>query len=368
MAPQIHAVSRTLLNQETDARFWAQTHYKIGRPLDLQDPTDRAMAKAWQDLFLAVQREDREGRLRVTFNDPAVRALLADAAAQADQARDYLSAAAVAPDLQTEAAHVAAATAAHQAAGQAARDAAARQPPTVSPLVVQAAADQAARALGQPPPDPVVYELPAHHPAVASPQAQPRLPVPAIVAPTPSHVPSPHPPTPGAPPAPPVRDVLAEANARRAPAIAVAVHEARPRETPGTTPPKVLARIRQGARDAAGNAPGDFVGVTLSPAGSWSVSTFPTPEDAARWFGDFVHAPTAFQYAAHFDRTDAGTWPRPVEETLGTREDLPPPPPDDRSASRGHSDLTVPLIVGGVALAGLAVLSMTGRGTGSGAP
>ncbi len=273
------AVSRSLLNQETDARFWAQTHYKIGQPLNMKDATDRAKAKIWHDIFLKVQEEDRAGRLHVTFNDPRVQALLADAATAADATAAHLTAAAQATDPAIADTHVQAAAQAGAVSSAAAREAAARQPPTVSPIVVQAAATESARALGQPPPPPVVYDLPADHPAMTSPAAKPLLPVRAIVEPMPEHAPSPHGHAPGAPTiVPPPRDVLAEARARAAPAVAVAVHEdaharairvqggrggrGHPPVPAGTTPPRTLAALRGGAADAARKTAGDFVGVT----------------------------------------------------------------------------------------------------------
>jgi hypothetical protein len=372
-------VSKSLLNQETDARFWAQTHYKIGKPLDLRDVTDRSMAKIWQDILLTVQKEDREHRLRVTFNDPEVVALLRDAVHATDATKAHIAAAAIAPDAKTADGHIRAATDASAAAGSAARGAAARQPPTVSPIVVQASADESARALGQPLPPPVVWQLPPDHPAMASPAARPELPVQAIVQPLPLGTPSPHAPAlaPDTSP-PPARDVLAEAKAREAPAVAVAVHEdhARtrrgrsPAPTPaGTTPPKALAALRGGAQDVARKAPADFVGVTLSPANDWVVSTFPDASSAAAWYGDFTNAPTAFQYAAYYDKTDDASWPSPVEETLGTREEIPvrvQVRSTPRATDDGGGGIAVPLVVGGLAVGLLAFAASRGSG-GSGA-
>ena len=95
--------------------------------------------------------------------------------------------------------------------------------------------------------------------------------------------------------------------------------------------------------------------VTLSPAGSWAVSTHPSASEASQWYGTFVHAPTTFQYAAWFDRTDESSWPRPVEEILGSRGDMPPWP--DAPAKKSSSTLLVPVLVGGAALAGLIALA-----------
>jgi len=392
MATSTKAVSRALLNQETDARFWAQTHYKIGQPLNMNDPTDKAMAKVWQDIYLAVQKEDRAGRLHVTFNDPAVQASLADATIANLATQGHLDAAATAPDPAIADTHVQAATQTSAASSAAARDASARQPPTVSPIVVQAAAAESARALGQPPPPPVVYDLPADHPAVASPAARPELPVRAIVDPLPEGTPSPHQIAPAAIVPSPPRNVLAEARARAAPAVAVAVHEdahkrARQGRRPalaGTTPPKALASLRGGAQDTARQAPGDFVGVTRSPSGAWAVSTFPTPGAAAAWYGDFTNDPSAYQYAAYYDKSDGATWPAPVEETLGSREEIPvrvqvqtqparavaSPVPGPGLAPTGGAPGTspvVPILIAGAAIAGLALIaSASSSSSGSG--
>ena len=40
---------------ETDAQFWAQTHYKPGQKLDPHDPTDRKMISVWIDLYRRVR-------------------------------------------------------------------------------------------------------------------------------------------------------------------------------------------------------------------------------------------------------------------------------------------------------------------------
>lgn len=48
-------VNPILLTRETNARFWAQTAYKIGQNLDMTNPYDRKMAKVWFDIYQAVQ-------------------------------------------------------------------------------------------------------------------------------------------------------------------------------------------------------------------------------------------------------------------------------------------------------------------------
>jgi hypothetical protein len=364
-------VSRTLLNQETDARFWAQTHYKIGQPLNTKDPTDSAMSKVWRDIFASVQKEDREGRLRVTYNDPEIQALLASAATATAATQGHLAAATAAVDPESAAQHVAAAAQAGSAATAQASAAAARQPATVSPLVVQAAATEAARATGTPPPAPVVFDLPPNHPAVTSPAARPMLSLRDIVRPTPESAPPTHPnheDHPAAPPPP--RDPLAEARAREAPVVAVAVHEAAARrpDPAGTTPPDVIAHIRESAADNARRASGDFVGTILLPIppegdmpegqAGWATTTFPTPEDAATWFDD--HGQDGV-YAAHYDKTGP-IWPRPVEETLGhTSASVM-----RRLGQALHKNPVVPILIGGVVLLGLAAIA-TSR-SGSGAP
>ncbi len=157
----------TLLDKETDARFWAQTHYKIGRKLNRTDPTDRAMSKIWLDIRAKVGAEDRAGRLVLTYDSPHVVRRLGDAKNASQAADAHVSAAIAEPDLATVGRHAIAAAIAAAAASVAAHDAASVQPPTVSPIVADAAAQEAAASAGLPSPDPISPSLPPGHPATS---------------------------------------------------------------------------------------------------------------------------------------------------------------------------------------------------------
>lgn len=58
--------SREVLHKETNARFWRQTRYKPGHPLDSSNVQDREMAKIWMDIFRQVQHEAAAGTLVFT--------------------------------------------------------------------------------------------------------------------------------------------------------------------------------------------------------------------------------------------------------------------------------------------------------------
>ena len=60
------AISRDVLNKETNARFWAQTKYKVGKPLDPKNPLDKAQIPVWNDTFRKVQAEANAGNLVTT--------------------------------------------------------------------------------------------------------------------------------------------------------------------------------------------------------------------------------------------------------------------------------------------------------------
>lgn len=148
----------TLINRETDARFWAQTGYKVGQKLDSNSPTDKAMIKVWLDIHAKVLREDAAGKLVVTYNHPAVVDHLAESQAAGQAAAVHLDAAATAaadpykaPEIAQD--HIKAATAALAVSQQRAQQAAALQPPTVSPAVAQVASHDAHAAAAMPPPN-----------------------------------------------------------------------------------------------------------------------------------------------------------------------------------------------------------------------
>lgn len=338
MSTSTRQISKSLLDKETDARFWAQTGYKIGHKLDPKDLTDKAMVKVWLDIYAKVKREDDAGKLVVTYNHPAVEKHLDDAA-QANQTVDaHLDHAVTTPSEVESQQHVEAAAVASRSAANSAAAAAVLQPPTVSPIVVTAAAQEAAHAADLPPPSPVVQRLPSDHPAVTSVQAQPVLP-PEVVTQAPNQgsaqADSSHadpasaaaanaamldPATPRRHGAKPRnhREHLAVAQAKAAPAVAVAVHEAAQDAPPatGTLHPQTVAQIRGVAQQLALATTGNFVGVSYSSTEQWSVPKFASHDEAAAWYGTEADHADQYRYLAYFDKSDA-TWPSAVDEVLG---------------------------------------------------
>lgn len=144
-------VSRDVLNQETDARFWAQTGYKPGQKLDPNNPTDKAMEPVWWHFYNTVKAEADAGKLVTTYDHPEVVQKLTDAAVAHKAAAAYADTAVDAPNGQTQQQNIAAATTAQQISTQKTREAAAMQPPTVDPQIVKAAGQDAATV--PPPPD-----------------------------------------------------------------------------------------------------------------------------------------------------------------------------------------------------------------------
>ena len=60
------AFPREVLYKETNARFWAKTHYKPGQRLDMSIDEDRKQSKIWLEIFRQVQREADAGTLVLT--------------------------------------------------------------------------------------------------------------------------------------------------------------------------------------------------------------------------------------------------------------------------------------------------------------
>lgn len=87
-----------ILVKETNARFWAQHHWKINQKLDMSNLQDKAMSKKWLDINRIVKAEDAAGRLTVTYNDPVVVQALAHAQAAEQAATSHTDAAAKEPD------------------------------------------------------------------------------------------------------------------------------------------------------------------------------------------------------------------------------------------------------------------------------
>jgi hypothetical protein len=349
------AISKTLLDKETDARFWAQTGYKPGQKLDPKDPTDRIMTKLWLDTYAKVKAEDAAGKLVVTYNHPAVEQHLNDATLAFHAVDAHLDAAVRAPDPATSQQYVNAAASAATAANGSTQAAAMYQPATVSPIVALATAQEVAHSTGLPAPETTVHDLPPDHPA-QSPAAQPALHPEMVSAPVlspdhPTHqnnlphtyvhpdgssvvtydheIHGPH----AAHEDPSLanarakqkrrhREQLSIAHAMATPTVAIAVHEAeQERMAQGAPPPtstissQTIAQLRDRAGSMAGGSTSDVIGVIASTTGEWSATTFPTASEAADWYGA-AHDRGGFAYLAYFDRHDQA-WPGPVNEDVG---------------------------------------------------
>ena len=168
------AISKDILDRETDARFWAQTGYRPGQKLDPSSPTDKAMMPVWMDVYRKVKAEADAGTLVTTFDHPEVAQHLTDADVANRAAAAHLDAAVAAPDPATAQQNVVAATTAVQISAQKARDAAATQPPTVSSQLLQGAARDAAQ--NPPPPNAPSADHLAHAQTQTPPTPQPPQP------------------------------------------------------------------------------------------------------------------------------------------------------------------------------------------------
>ena len=138
-------ISRDILNQETNARFWAQTGYKPGKRLDPNNPLDKAKMPVWMDIFRKVTAEANAGTLVTTYDQPEVAQQLSDAEVASTVAAAHVDAATKAPDPATAQQHAAAAAVAAQVSSQKLNEAASNQPPTVSPRLEEVAARDAAK-------------------------------------------------------------------------------------------------------------------------------------------------------------------------------------------------------------------------------
>ena len=130
----------TMLDDETDARFWAQYGWKPGTKLDPSNAHDRAFVPAWRDIRAKVKAEWAAGKLVRTADHPAVTSLLSKAADLFDHAAAKVAEAIHAVDPATKATAAAEAKAAHAEANAATLAAASYQPPTASPQLAQQAA------------------------------------------------------------------------------------------------------------------------------------------------------------------------------------------------------------------------------------
>lgn len=131
---------RSIIDKETDARFWAQLHYKPGQKLDPNDPLDAAMIPAWLDIYKKVGAEDRAGRLVLTYNNPHVVQRIADARVADHAAAAHRDIAATHPEVAHE--NMAAAATAEHVSRHRMHEAAMAQPPTVAPALAHRAAQR----------------------------------------------------------------------------------------------------------------------------------------------------------------------------------------------------------------------------------
>ena len=69
------------VTQETNARFWITTQYKLGEALDPADPADKRLAKIWLDIYRQLLQENARGTLTLTHKHPSVARNLSDAIA-----------------------------------------------------------------------------------------------------------------------------------------------------------------------------------------------------------------------------------------------------------------------------------------------
>lgn len=292
-------VAQTVLNKETDARFWAQTGYRPGQKLDPSNPTDKAMTRVWLDIYAKVKAEDAAGKLALTYNHPQVEQHLNDAAVANQAAATHLDAAATAPDPATAASHEQAAQAASTIGQQSAAQAAAYQPPTASPAVAQAASAEAHAAAGQVPPRGVVV-FPVGHPAHGHPHAQPAHPDLAATAPRPGRWQPPR----GA------MDHLALAQAGSAPKRSGDAYAAWPR------PHWAYSDYQHAADDlfaSSGNAAAvvAFDQDGVAPA----VVPFPDSASASSAYDQATNAPMDRWYIALYDRAKSAEPNGRVDET-----------------------------------------------------
>lgn len=312
-------IAKNVLDRETNARFWAQTGYKVGDKLDMSIPADKAMAKVWLDIFAKVKRENERGTLVLTYNKPGVEKNLADAANAQAAAVDNLQAAATADDPAAAHVHTVAAQQAANAATVSAQAAAAQQPATVSPELAHLAGTEAALAHDVDLPGEI--PLDTKHPAIASDAAKPSRPLAEFVSlfrHEDEHAQA------VAPPSNDVATQLAVTQAKNAPKHAVGVYEvANNPAVPaarGSLPSDTIAQIRAHGKAEATAAGQQFVGAVLAPNGGWVVEFFPSRDALDTWYGQVTDQPETFQYVAAFDFTQG---PNAREELFGSGQAIP---------------------------------------------
>lgn len=306
---------QSIIDRETDARFWAQTGYKPGQRLDMAIAQDLAMVPVWLDTFAKVRAEDEAGRLVVTYNHPEVERGIRDAKLAHEATAAHLGEAAT-RDERGRHFHAEEAAAASAAAESAARRASRVQPATVSPELAHDAAARATAGTGV---------SPGSRPDVAGqrPAAAPILP-PGVGTPP--------------PPVYPIQSChVSAARAAAAPAVAAAAHAREAEQERAGTPRPAgtiahadLGRVRAAATNIAERvvaevAGGDGVVVVLDPTVAWSTHVTLTPGEARSWYDEVAARPELYRYMSFHDRRSP-TWPRPVVDVLGSSVAMSVPP------------------------------------------
>ena len=143
MATTTAPITKDVLQEEVNTRFWAWTAHKIGKRLDPNIPSDKAMTKVWLAILDDVRKQAEAGTLVITHYQPEVIEALADAQVASDQALAYLEAAAAASDPQIRDQQAAAAAAAVRTAVAKAREARAGQTLNLPPEIMQEVAREA---------------------------------------------------------------------------------------------------------------------------------------------------------------------------------------------------------------------------------
>lgn len=370
-------VARSTLDRETDARFWAQTGYRVGRRLNPHDPADQQMIPVWLDVARKVAAEDEAGRLQLTYNHPAVEDGLSDAEIASHAQAGHLAAAATTDDPSVAQDHLRAASDAQDAHVQATRRAADVQPPTASPFLADQAAAWVAQILGEAH-APVDDRLPADHPAREAQDAAPRPgPSPVAVAPPPM---LPDPGTASAslatsPAHQAADDQVALAQARSAPDAAALTHERGRRghgrrgrrhhqgghRVPGrmTAPAGTATQVREVAAGLAARYPGPYSG-TVYAGGNWQFVTLASRSEADAWYSQVTDHPDTFLYAATWDRTDP-RWPSPASEVFGSSRGVEAEVTSPEAPARGFVVSTGTLVAVGAVLVGGALVALAGR-------
>lgn len=281
--PATHgATPRSILDKETDARFWAATGYKPGQKLDPSNPSDAHMIPMWLDTYAKVQREDAAGQLVLTYNNPVVAQHLADAHVADQAAAMHLDHAAGGHPHEAPH-HIAAAATAAQVSAHKTASAAKLQPPTISPKL----AHDAARAQH------------AHHHLV-----------------------------------PPLgSEQLAHEQAKQAGARADRIHQHHRRQrghgrhVRSTLPPQRLHEYRAQAAALAQGAGSQFVLVIQHPDGSMDRRGFHTRAELDAAYAQLEHHHDQYKYAGAFDL--AANPSAPVNDSVGVpaAEHVETPPP-----------------------------------------